>query len=513
VVNNILVLTSTNNSVTFGVTFSENVTGADVSDFTLTVSALTGTSISSISGSGASYFVVVNIGTGNGSIRLDLKNAGTGISDKAANAITTGYTTGQLFYTKPVLKITDPAPVCGSGVVDLSAAEITAGSDPGLSFSYFTDAAATQVVGNPASVAVSGTYYIRGNIASSLTDLLAVNVTINPLPLENIQISNGTVLCGNLASTTLSVSAGNSYLWAKDGVVLNAATSNQVLVSGAGGVYSVTITTAAGCTAAAGNKVTVTLIQPPVAAFGYDSYCSSVPVHFINNSVIANSGTVNYVWSDNTGNSSSLAAPVFTYNQVGNYQVKLKVSSQQCPSFIDSISKPIAVEIPTPAIRLPFVNLNIVDPVVLQARTFGASYTWSPVTGLSSASVVTPVARMEEETQFTITIVAPSGCKTVDTLLVKVFADRVYVPAAFTPNGDGLNDKLFVNLIGMKQLQHFVVYNRYGKKMFETSNLSEGWDGTFSGVKQPLDTYIWTVEGTDKFGYYISKRGAVTLIR
>ena len=513
VANNILVSTSNSSTVSFAVTFSENVTGVDASDFALTVSGLSGTSVSTITGSGASYSVVVNIGTGNGSIRLDLKNSGTGITDKAGNAIGGGYTSGQVFFTKPVLKITDPAPVCGAGTVDLTAAAITASSDPGLSFRYYADATATQVVSNPASVAASGTYYIRGNIASSFTDLLPVNVSINPLPSENIQVSNGNILCGNLATTTLSVNTGNSYVWAKDGVVLNSATTNQILVTGTGGVYSVTITTAAGCSAAAGNKVTVTLLQSPVASFNYDSYCSSVPVHFINNSVTINSGTINYAWSDNAGNSSSLAAPVFTYNQAGNYQVKLKLSSQQCPSLADSISKTIAVEVPTPATRLPFVNLNINDPVVLQARTFGVSYSWSPVTGLSSASVAAPVARMEKETQFTISIVAPSGCLTVDTLLVKVFADKVYVPAAFTPNGDGLNDKLFVNLISMKQLQHFSIYNRYGKKMFETANQAEGWDGTFGGVKQPMDTYVWTAEGTDKYGYYISARGSVTLIR
>ena len=412
----------------------------------------------------------------------------------------------------PVLKVNNPSAICSPATVDLSAVSVTAGSDAGLTFTYYTDAAGTQILNNATAVSASGTYYIKGTSGSASTPILPVLVTINPLPSENILTPNGTVVCGT-SPVLLSVTAGNSCVWAKDGVVIPSATTNQLSVTGAGGVYGVTITTASGCTAPAKNKIIVTSLQAPVASFAFNTYCTSIPVNFVNSSTVASSGSVSYAWSDNNGNSSTVASPSFTYTQVGTYPVKLKVSSVTCPALIDSITKPIAIEKPTAAQRLSTVSLNNNDPVQLQARTFGATYSWTPGTGLSNSSIANPTVRLENETDFTIRIVAASGCVTVDSLLVKVFTDKVYVPAAFTPNGDGLNDKLFVNLIGMKQLQHFTVYNRYGKKMFETSSVSEGWDGTFNGTKQPMDTYVWTAEGLDKYGFYISTRGSVTLIR
>lgn len=511
-ISSILVSSSNASTVTFAVTFSENVTGVDAADFALTLSALPGSSINSIAGSGSAYLVVVNLGTGSGSVRLDLKNAGTGISDAASNAIAAGYTTGQVFFLKPILKVTAPAAICAPGTIDLTAAAVTSGSDAGQSFSYFTDAAATQTLNNPSSISVSGTYYIRGNIGSALSDVIPIIVTVSPLPSENILSPNGTVICGN-SPVLLTVTSGNNYVWSKDGLIIPTATGNQLSITGSGGVYGVTITTTAGCSAPAKNKIIVSSLLAPVASFTFNTFCTSIPVNFANNSVVASSGPVTYAWSDNNGNTSSAASAIFNYSQVGTYQVKLKVSSVTCPALVDSITKPIAVERPTAAQRLSTVSINNNDPVQLQARTFGANYSWSPVTGLSNSSIVNPTVRLENETDYTIRTIAASGCVTVDSLLVKVFTERVYVPAAFTPNGDGLNDKLFVNLIGMKQLQHFSVYNRYGKKMFETSSISEGWDGTFNGTKQPMDTYVWTVEGVDKYGFYVATRGSVTLIR
>ena len=96
------------------------------------------------------------------------------------------------------------------------------------------------------------------------------------------------------------------------------------------------------------------------------------------------------------------------------------------------------------------------------------------------------------------------------------FPFTVYVldyPRFFTPNGDGVNDQLKMNLIGIKEIKYFRVYNRVGQKVFETVNPDQGWDGMVNGVLQPLDTYMWIVEGINKFGTPVRGRGTTTLIR
>jgi gliding motility-associated-like protein len=192
---------------------------------------------------------------------------------------------------------------------------------------------------------------------------------------------------------------------------------------------------------------------------------------------------------------------------------------QQGTNALNNSSDPVAVAVnigaTTPPTRLKTVDVSVNDPVQLQARTFGSSYLWSPAAGLSSATVSNPTVTTSQERSYTITITTPSGCQTVDSLLVRVFTKNVYVPNVFSPNGDGFNDLLYVNLVSMRQMQYFRIFNRYGKKVFETSDPTVGWNGRFNnnGDKQPVDTYVWTVQGFDKNGVPVNVQGSVSLLR
>ena len=159
------------------------------------------------------------------------------------------------------------------------------------------------------------------------------------------------------------------------------------------------------------------------------------------------------------------------------------------------------------------VNVLINEPLDLQARNFGSSYLWTPATGLSNPAVSNPKTTLSADQEYRISIKTPSSCITVDTLLVRIYDNRIYVPNVFTPNGDGINDRLFVNLAGVRQLHYFRVFNRYAKIIFETSDATTGWDGRFNNVLQPMDTYVWMVEVIDKFGNNTIKTGSVTLLR
>jgi gliding motility-associated-like protein len=90
---------------------------------------------------------------------------------------------------------------------------------------------------------------------------------------------------------------------------------------------------------------------------------------------------------------------------------------------------------------------------------------------------------------------------------------EIYLPDAFTPNGDGINDILVPRLSGMASLISFKVYNRWGQLMYETDKKDSGWDGTFRGVKQPMEAYQWMAEGIGNDGTRIKKVGSTLLIR
>jgi gliding motility-associated-like protein len=90
---------------------------------------------------------------------------------------------------------------------------------------------------------------------------------------------------------------------------------------------------------------------------------------------------------------------------------------------------------------------------------------------------------------------------------------ELYVPNAFTPNGDGRNDLFFPFPVGVKSLEYFQVYNRWGQLLFSTRALGEGWDGRNAGQDQPAGVYIWQLKAVMEGDVEVKRQGTVVLIR
>jgi adhesin/invasin len=96
---------------------------------------------------------------------------------------------------------------------------------------------------------------------------------------------------------------------------------------------------------------------------------------------------------------------------------------------------------------------------------------------------------------------------------VKFAPINIYVPKVFTPNNDGTNDVLKPILVGISAFHYFSVYNRWGNLIYTTQDANQGWDGTFKGVAQPVETYLWIAEGIDVAGKKIVQKGMTSLVR
>lgn len=145
----------------------------------------------------------------------------------------------------------------------------------------------------------------------------------------------------------------------------------------------------------------------------------------------------------------------------------------------------------------------------------GLRYEWSPGPPLlNNANIPNPIAILTTSTTFYLTVKDATGCKGYDTVTIKIFKGTdIYVPSAFTPNGDGLNDIFRPLGTTIERLDYFRIYNRYGELIFETNNLSKGWDGTYKGKDQKTDNYIWTLRAVDKKNVKRAMKGNVILIR
>jgi gliding motility-associated-like protein len=164
-----------------------------------------------------------------------------------------------------------------------------------------------------------------------------------------------------------------------------------------------------------------------------------------------------------------------------------------------------------PDAEISYGESTTLNPTTTAAA--GATFTWTPSSTLSCGDCQTPDASPAVNTQYVLTVVDDAGCTIADSLLIKVLNAELLIPTAFSPNGDGVNDKFRVLNKNLEKMD-LQIYNRWGELVFETKDASEGWDGVFQGLAQGLGVYVWQCNyqfsGATKSK---TARGNVTLVR
>ncbi len=245
------------------------------------------------------------------------------------------------------------------------------------------------------------------------------------------------------------------------------------------------------------------------------SGCAPYTAVFNNTSL---AGTT-FLWDFGNGSTSNQTNPNNLYNTPGTYIIKLIAIDSSTCNIIDSSQFTIIVSAkPTAGFTYDPIPPQTNTPVTFTNNSLGGnSYKWNFGDGDSILiNSLAPVQHTYNSTgTFNTCLIAINnfGCR--DTSCQDIVARIIPildVPNAFTPNGDGVNDKIFVRGFGIDKMI-WRIYNRWGKQVFSTTNRLEGWDGTLNGVIQPLEVYhyILDVEFSDKT--IIQKKGDITLIR
>lgn len=226
------------------------------------------------------------------------------------------------------------------------------------------------------------------------------------------------------------------------------------------------------------------------------------------------SGGSEYTWSPVTYlDNPTIANPVSSPQTSIRYVLQVN-ESLGCPkptfdTVVLRVEKPVADAGPRDT------SIVIDQPLQLLGTGNAESFTWVPSTGLNDPNISNPIALITNDQQYILEIVSEAGCLSTDTIDVRVYKVKpgFYVPDAFTPNNDGLNDIFRPILLGMKSLDYFRVYNRGGQLIYSTTTQETGWDGNYKGVPQDGDIFVWTASGTDYQGKVITQKGKVVLIR
>ncbi|MBK5271533.1 MAG: gliding motility-associated C-terminal domain-containing protein, partial [Bacteroidia bacterium] len=148
----------------------------------------------------------------------------------------------------------------------------------------------------------------------------------------------------------------------------------------------------------------------------------------------------------------------------------------------------------------------------------GVNYLWSPPIGLNDVNIFNPIGNYTSEidsVSYKLLVTDQAGCADSAFVKVKVFKTNptIFVPTAFTPNSDGLNDVLRPIAVGIDKIRYFSIYNRWGQMVFTTSENGRGWDGKIAGRFQNTGVFVWIVSAVDYAGKPIFQKGTVTLIR
>lgn len=147
----------------------------------------------------------------------------------------------------------------------------------------------------------------------------------------------------------------------------------------------------------------------------------------------------------------------------------------------------------------------------------GYTYHWTPVWNTQTPDAPSTIVQPSSTTTYTVSVIDTFGCSLMDTVRItveKLTCDDpfVFVPNAFSPNGDGKNDVLYVRSEIVQDL-YFAVYSRWGEKVFETTSLEEGWDGDYKGKPCQNGVYDYYLKGTCVDGQLLEMKGNVMLVR
>jgi gliding motility-associated-like protein len=257
------------------------------------------------------------------------------------------------------------------------------------------------------------------------------------------------------------------------------------------------------------NDINVKVVPYPNANAGIDQ-----TVCFGYSAQLNASGGSIYTWSPAAFLNNRLIANPLAINPTANIRYIVTVTDTLgCPKPVkDTIVVFVAKITANAGPRDTAIVLD--QPLLLQA-TGSTKYLWSPNQWLTNNAIANPVALPQTDIEYIVKVSNNVGCFDYDSIRVHLFKidAGLYVPTAFTPNGDGLNDVFRPIILGMKSLNIFKVYNRWGQLLYSGTDAQKGWDGNFAGKGQDPATYVWYAEGTDYRNNKIKKKGYVVLIR
>jgi gliding motility-associated-like protein len=420
-----------------------------------------------------------------------------GVCESAADAVTVTIT------ALPLAPVVSPDTAYCAG--DFIGA-LTGTASAGGTINWYDDAGLANLVGTgatytPPATLGAVTYYVTETVNGCLGASAAVTVTVNPIPAPPQAGLTATYCTGDPIAALVAVpNAGGTINWYIGATLANnvgtGSTYTPVSIVGSTDYY--VTETVLGCESLP-VVVSVTIIDPPSAnVFGNSSIC-------IGQSTIltAEGNGDSFIWNTGAAAGTITIAPgVDTWYYV--------TYTNGCGTAVDSVRVIVNPR--------PIADAGL-DTIVGIGNSYelvpygGVSYIWSPGTWLTCTECENPITTPLLDTFYVVLVIDENGCTATDTVFIEVDPNiHIYIPNIFSPNGDGINDELFVRGNGIVSIQ-FLIFDRWGALVFETTDQEIGWDGKHRGKKVNSGAFAYVLHANMIDGESRIVKGNVTIVR
>ena len=386
--------------------------------------------------------------------------------------------------------------LCFNGNNGAASASATGGTAP---YTYFwSNSQTTQT----SSGLIAGTYSVTVTDANGCSDTTTVSIT-QPAPIIVTTSSTPSGCTVNNGTATATPSGGTvpyTYLW-------NNAQTTQTATGLGAGTYTVTVTDANGCTITQNiiviidNSLTVSMSSTQAGCNANNGTATATPS--------GGNGPYTYSWSNGqtTQTAVGLGAGTFT----------VTVTDANGCTITQLIS--VTAIVGTTATATASVT-NITPGGYSQLNSSGGgSYQWSPMTGLNCSNCQNPVATPAVTTSYCVVVTDTNGCS--DSACVVIFVDvpcggdflNTIMPNAFSPDNNGQNDQLCIPQSPCIVSASISIYDRWGEKVFESTDINHCWDGTHKGKELNKAVFIYVLEAVLSNGETFRQKGNISLIR
>ena len=406
--------------------------------------------------------------------------------------------------------------LCALKTISLSASGGTAFTWSGPN--GFTSASPQEYIPN-ADITQQGNYSVTVTNSNGCTSSSVTNVHINPIP--TLTASANTPICVN---QTISLSAGaltgTSYLWTGPNGYYSIKQNSQIIDATllTSGIYTITVTDNIGCSTTA--MVNMQVNDLPVVSISSDKRSGCVPV-CINFSPQSSTSIQSCYWKFGEGSSAGGLSVQKCYANPGSFEVSAKFTD------INGCSNTGTFSVETYPIPVADFNYASAKPIINETVEFTDASYGANVTGWTwNFSHLKNQVALKSQTSLSyenpgsyavaLVVTSDHGCRDTTVKSITIGDDfGIFVPDAFTPNGDGINDIFQPKGYGIVKYE-LNIFDRWGERLFTTSDFTQGWDGVFSGrgadiVKE--DVYIWNIKVITIFGKAKELSGRVTLFR